>query len=55
MWAYEPPTILTVKIACAQVAKLKEEKSWLEGQVNAPDHAMPAPVPARAPIRHLSI
>ncbi|KAK9902646.1 hypothetical protein WJX75_001252 [Coccomyxa subellipsoidea] len=34
-----------------EVAKLKEEKSWLEGQVNAPEHAMPMALPARAPIR----
>ncbi|EIE20024.1 hypothetical protein COCSUDRAFT_54523 [Coccomyxa subellipsoidea C-169] len=38
-----------------EVAKLKEEKSWLEGQVNSPDHAMPMSLPARAPMRHLSL
>ncbi len=42
-------------IAYPQVAKLKEEKSWLEGQVNSPDHAMPMSLPARAPMRHLSL
>lgn len=45
------------KLQCAhlQVAKLKEEKSWLEGQVNAPGHAMPLSLATRAPVRHLSI
>ena len=39
-----------------QVTRLKEEQHWLEGQVNAPEEeAVLAPLPARAPLRHLSI
>ncbi|BDA51396.1 hypothetical protein COCOBI_18-2730 [Coccomyxa sp. Obi] len=38
-----------------EVARLKEERSWLEGQVNAPGDAMPLSLATRAPVRHLSI